>query len=705
MSATTGKTLYRHQVIASLICWGGVITFTLFCYFAGLFQDADNFLYDINMTLRGPIATTGRISLVLMDEESAVRLQRERGQWSRSKLAAALDNLCTAGAEVVGLDMVMSAPDQNPEEDQNLIAAISRCNNVVLARISSARGVHEIAPLDVFQEVMIGDGFIDVPLDQDGVLRRIRFVNAKPQPEGGLELLPSFALELARVYLNLEFVFDFSGADYFLLGAKDRHIRLPYPELLVNYAGDYTAFDVLSFADAANNTFDPALVKGRLVLVGSTLSSEKDFFTTPLSRFRSETSNLNGRFAATEMYVQGSDEPGVACHAHAVENILGQNFLRHLTGPPAALLCLACGIAGLFFFLSGIGWGFELVILFVNLVLIAVISYVALTKWLIRIDSFPLILISLLQFVGGVILQNVFGHKQTAMITSMFGKYVSSGVVKELIKGDITTTLEGQKATLSILFSDLRGFTAISEKLGARDTALLLNTYFDTMIPLVFAQDGTLDKLMGDAIMAFFGAPVEVTDHPAKGAATALNMMKELKILKQRRDIKGLAGLEIGIGLNIGEVTVGNLGSHDFMNYTIVGDAVNLASRLEGLNKIYGTAILLSQFIANELDDRFVVRDLDIVRVKGKQTAVKIYELVEWRSNITEITLAGLTLFEKGLAAYRQQDWNGAERLFKQVLQKLPDDGPAKLYLGRLELMRANPPGPGWDGISNFDHK
>jgi adenylate cyclase len=705
MSATTGKTLYRHQIIASLICWGGVITFTLFCYFAGLFQNADNFLYDINMTLRGPIATTGRISLVLMDEGSAVRLQRERGQWSRSNLAAALDNLCTAGAEVVGLDMVMSAPDQNAEEDQNLIAAISRCNNVVLARVSSARGVHEIAPLDALQEVMIGDGFIDVPLDQDGVLRRIRFVNAKPQQEGGLELLPSFALELARVYLNLEFVFDFTGADYFLLGAKDRHIRLPYPELLVNYAGDYTAFDVISFADAANNTFDPALVKGRLVVVGSTLSSEKDFFTTPLSRFRSETSNLHGRFAATEMYIQGSDEPGVACHAHAIENILSQNFLRHMTGPPGVLLCLACGIAGLLFYLPRIGWVFELVILLVNLVLIVVLSYFALTKWLIRVDSFPLILISLLLFVGGVILQNVFGHKQTAMITSMFGKYLSSSVVKELIKGDITTTLEGQKATLSILFSDLRGFTAISEKLGARDTALLLNTYFDTMIPLVFAQNGTLDKLMGDAIMAFFGAPVEVTDYPAKGAATALNMIKELKILKQRRDIKGLDGLEIGIGLNIGEVTVGNLGSHDFMNYTIVGDAVNLASRLEGLNKIYGTAILLSQFIANELDDRFVVRDLDIVRVKGKQTAVKIYELVEWRSAITDIVLAGLTLFEKGLAAYRRQDWNGAEQLFKQVLQKLPDDGPTNLYLGRLERMRANPPGPGWDGISTFDHK
>lgn len=705
MSAATGKTLKRNQIIASLICCGSIIAFILLSYLTGLFQNADNFFYDINMALRGPIATTGRISLVLMDEESAVRLQRERGQWSRSKLAAALDNLCAAGAEVVGLDMVMSAPDQNPEEDQSLIDAISRCNNVVLARVSSARGVREISPLAAFREVMIGDGFIDVPLDQDGVLRKVRFVNAKPQQQAGLELLPSFALELARVYLNLEFEFDFSGKDYFLLGSKDRHIRLPYPELLVNYVGDYTAFDVISFADAVDNTFDPVLTQGRLVLIGSTISSEKDFFTTPLSRFRSETSNLSGRFAATEIYVQGSDEPGVACHAHAVENILSQKFFRHLTGRPAALICLLCGIAGLFFYLPKVDWVYGIVVLLVNLSLIVAVSYISLTKWLIRIDSFPLILIGMLQFVGGVILQNVFAHKRTAMITAMFGKYVSSGVVKELIKGDITTTLEGRRANLTILFSDLRGFTAISEKHGARDTALLLNTYFDTMIPLVFAQDGTLDKLMGDAIMAYFGAPVEVTDHPAKGAATALNMMKELRLLKQRRDIKGLAGLEIGIGLNTGEVTVGNLGSHDFMNFTIVGDAVNLASRLEGLNKIYGTAILLSQSIANQLDDRFVVRDLDIVRVKGKQTAVNIYELVEWRSTITETALVGLDLFAEGLAAYRRQDWEGAERLFRQVLLKLPDDGPTNLYLARIEQLRSLPPGPEWDGISTFYHK
>ena len=705
MQTTTGRALYRSQVIASLLCCSVITLVTVMAYTSGMLQTADNYLYDLGMSARGTLPTSGRISLVLMDEESAHQLQRERGQWSRGKLAKALDNLCAAGAEVIGLDMIMSAPDQNPEEDSALAAAIGRCNNVVLARVSSAQGVREITALTTFQKAMIGDGFIDVPLDKDGVLRKIRFLNAKPEPDGSLSLLPSFAIEVARVYLNLEYRFDFSGDDYFLLGNRERHLQLPYPELLINFSGSYNVFDIISFADATNNRFDPALVKGRVILVGSTLSSEKDFFTTPLSRFRLEASTLAGRFGDMEKGIQGSDEPGVACHAFAVDNILSQKFFRHLTGMPIAWLCLATGAAGLLFYLLRLGWIYECIILFAGLATIAVIAYLALTQWLIRIDIFPLVLVLNLQFVSGVILQKVFERKQTAMITSMFGKYLSAGVVKELIKGDISTTLEGRRADLTILFSDLRGFTTMSEQLGARDTATLLNTYFDTMIPLVFTHGGTLDKLMGDAIMAFFGAPVPVTDHPVQGATAALNMIDQLKKLKMRTDIEGLASLEIGIGLNTGEVTVGNLGSNDFMNYTIIGDAVNLASRLEGLNKTYATAIIVSQFLASRLDDRFVLRDLDIVRVKGKKTAVTIYELIGWSHEVTESTRRGLAVFADGLNAYRRQDWDEAERLFLEVQGVLPDDGPSRLYLERIERMRTEQPRPDWDGVSAFDHK
>ncbi|MCK4837860.1 MAG: CHASE2 domain-containing protein [Desulfobulbaceae bacterium] len=231
----TGKSLFRDQILFTAICLVLVTGTVIFCYRLGVLTRADNYLYDVNVAWRGPVETSGQVTLVLMDEASAVRLQRHRGQWSRKKLARALDNICGAGAAVVGLDMVLAAPDLDPAADQLLAQAISDCNNIVLARVSAAEGVEEIAPYGLFQEGMIGDGFIDVPLDQDGILRKIRFFNARPLADGSLQLLPSFALELSRLFLDLEFDFDFSGEDHFLMGKPDaKQLRLPYPDLMIN---------------------------------------------------------------------------------------------------------------------------------------------------------------------------------------------------------------------------------------------------------------------------------------------------------------------------------------------------------------------------------------------------------------------------------------------------------------------------------------
>ncbi len=702
----TGKSLFRYQIIFSVICLLLVTGTVIFCYRLGVLSWADNYLYDVNVAWRGPVETSGQVTLVLMDEESAVRLQRHRGQWSRKKLARALENICGAGAAVVGLDMVMSAPDLEPGADQLLAQAISECNNVVLARVSAAEGVEEIAPYGLFQEGMIGDGFIDVPLDQDGILRKIRFFNAKPLADGGLQLLPAFALELVRIFLDLDFDFDFSSEDHFLMGKADvKQLSLPYPDLLINYHGDYTAFTVVSFADVVSNTMNPDDLRDRIVLVGSTLSSQKDFFTTSYSRFHQGDTGLAGRFKTIDENILGSGEPGVACHAHAIETILRQAFIRHMNGLAVIWLTAVLGILGLIFYLPRVGMIMEVVILLFTVTGLVVISYLLFLNNALRLDIAPLILVFFGQFIAGVTLQKSFGRKKTTMITSMFGKYVSSGVVNELIKGDIGTSLEGRREKLTMLFSDLRGFTTISEKLGAKDTGRLLNVYFDTMIPLVFEHQGTLDKLMGDAVMAFFGAPLSLADHPAKAAAAALKMMEKLEGLVQRNDVAGTEDLDIGIGLNTGEVTVGNLGSNAFMDYTIIGDAVNLASRLEGLNKVYGTHILCTEFTARELDDRFLLRELDIVKVKGKAEAVAIYELVGWRDRQDESRLAMASLFGEGLAAYRLQQWERAEELFRKFMETTPDDGPSRLYLERIACFREQPLAAAWQGVTAFDHK
>jgi adenylate cyclase len=225
------------------------------------------------------------------------------------------------------------------------------------------------------------------------------------------------------------------------------------------------------------------------------------------------------------------------------------------------------------------------------------------------------------------------------------------------------------------------------------------------MIPIVFDHQGTLDKLMGDAIMAFFGAPETMDDHAVKAAETALDMVQRLEALKAEKPVKGIEHLRVGIGINTGQVTVGNLGSQRFVDYTVIGDTVNLGSRLEGLNKNYGTSIIVSQSTAFRLDKRFVLRELDLVRVKGKEDAVGIFELVGFREGLDPEVLQRVAHFESALCKYRDQAWRDAEASFRELLKNCPEDGPVKLYLDRTCAMMECPPSSDWECVTVFKTK
>jgi adenylate cyclase len=700
----SAKRLYRIQIYCSLILTGIVAAGVIFSYVYGLFRISDNYIYDLHIKWRGAQKISDRIVLVLMDEKSAAELERHKGTWSRYQLGTAIRNLTDAGAEVIGLDMVMSSPDLDPEADIFLAKAISESNNVVLSKVSASHA-GEIVSLPIFEEGMIGDGFIDVPLDEDEILRKIRFLNAKPLPDGNLQLSPAFSLELARSFYNIDFALDFSEKDYFQIGSeKDKKLKLPYPELIINYKGDYTQFLQIPYADVVMNRFPAGKVKGKIILFGSSLTAQKDFFTTPFTRFQSPVKDYKEKFGAVVEEVLGVKDPGVSCHAYALETILSQEFVKHISGNTVILITALFGIAGLIFYIPAITFMWEALILFAGIFAIAAVSHLLFIKNLIWLDISPSLSILVCQFVFGVMLQKNFDKKRTAHVTGLFGRYVSPGVVDNIIKGDIETTLKGHSQDLSILFSDLRSFTTLSEELGAEDTSVLLNTYFDAMIPLVFKNNGTLDKLMGDAIMAFFGAPVSFPDHPEKAAETALDMMTALKKLKDI-NVRGMDRLNLGIGLNTGTVTIGNLGSNQFMDYTIIGDAVNLASRLEGLNKAYGTNIIASEFTVKRLGSRFLLRELDIVRVKGKENFVTIFEVAGYAENADKRISESINIFHEGLSEYRKKRWDNAENLFKKTLEINPSDGPSGLYLKRIEKFRLSPPPDEWNGSAVFDSK
>ena len=292
-------------------------------------------------------------------------------------------------------------------------------------------------------------------------------------------------------------------------------------------------------------------------------------------------------------------------------------------------------------------------------------------------------------------------EERAQLIRQTFEHYVARPVVDEMLRHPERVKLGGERRRMTVLFSDIRGFTSISETLDSEALVSLLNEFFTPMTRIVLDQGGTLDKYMGDAVMAFFGAPLIQPDHAARACRACLAMREDLVHLNDRWHREGRLPphltLGIGIGLNSGDMSVGNVGSEAVFGYTVIGDNVNLGSRIEGLNKDYGSQILVSEFTVQAAGEGFLFRELDWVRVKGKQKPVAIYELLDAQpAPPDQAKRAGL--YAQGLAAYRARDFAGAETLFAALEERFKD-GPARAFRERCRHYQEDPPPADWDGV------
>jgi adenylate cyclase len=294
-------------------------------------------------------------------------------------------------------------------------------------------------------------------------------------------------------------------------------------------------------------------------------------------------------------------------------------------------------------------------------------------------------------------------------VRSAFGQYLSPEVIRRLLVNP--RLVEPKKTDITVMFSDIRGFTTISEKLDGQDLAHFLNQYLSDMTSLVFEHQGTLDKYIGDAVMAFWGAPFEERGHAAGACQTALKMMERVREMQKKWESEGKPHLDTGIGLNTGVASAGNMGSALRYGYTALGDTVNLSSRLEGLNKDYGTHILVNETTYSAVkNDGFVFRELDLIRAKGKLQPVAIYELI---GRAGESTVYGapqevrhrLELFHQAHEFYRKRRWEDAQKSFLAFLDKWPDDGPSRAYWKRCQEYLFDEPPFGWDGVFTMTHK
>jgi adenylate cyclase len=316
---------------------------------------------------------------------------------------------------------------------------------------------------------------------------------------------------------------------------------------------------------------------------------------------------------------------------------------------------------------------------------------------------YPLLAITLAYGAIGL-QQYVVEEREKRKIRDAFGLYLSPSLARLVSEKPEMLALGGDKRELTVLFSDIRGFTTISEGLEPETLVELLNTFLGDMTDVIFAHDGMLDKYIGDAIMAVWGAPLPQGDHAVRACRAALDMVSRVRTLDEHYKTRGWPALEIGIGVNSGPMVVGNMGSARRLSYTVIGDNVNLASRLEGLNKLYGSHIIVSEATALEAGETVTARELDLVRVKGKRLPARIFEILapgSERAAWAEIAKR----FAAGLAAYRDGRWTDAMSEFAAVLALRPDDGPTQLYLKRCARMAAQPPATEWDGVTDIDAK
>ena len=532
-------------------------------------------------------------------------------------------------------------------------------------------------------------GFFNVYPDVDGVVRRSNLIipYGRSKDLAEWDLYASLDVQSVRSFLNLpndQVVLEFGrvGAYRVVFGDKTEIRTDDLGRVYINFHGPSYTYPHYSMADVIAHNFPAGSFDGKIVLIGATATGIGDLRTTPFG---------------------GLDYPGVEIHANVIDNILHHDFLRRGAQQSLSdlLLILFFGIpVGIWIALVSPRW---MVFGIVLLAVLVAVDYLAFLK-----GSWLNFTIPALTLTANVLLVSLYRtlieEKEKRRVRTAFGQYLSPEVVRRLLLNP--ELVEPRKTEITVMFSDIRGFTTISEKLDAQELAIFLNQYLSDMTQIVFEHRGTLDKYIGDAVMAFWGAPFEEPGHAVLACQTALDMMARIREMQKKWQAQGKPRLDIGIGLNTGVASVGNMGSSLRYGYTALGDTVNLSSRLEGLNKDYGTHILVNEttYLATK-ESGFVFRELDLIRVKGKLQPVVLYELISVSASLSAETQARLDRFRDARARYQQRRWLEAQAAFQSILDQWPDDGPARAYWKRCQEYLFDEPPSNWDGVFTMTHK
>ena len=548
----------------------------------------------------------------------------------------------------------------------------------------AAAGVE--ANLPQLAEAAASYGFFNIGPDADGTLRRALFM-IRYQDQ---DFFPSLDLQMLREYENIP---DQQIAAYIAATGLD-HIQFGNHQFkprqdgtsLINYAGPFHSYPHYSMVDVLEGTLPQNTFRNKIVFVGGTALGIGDLRNTPFQK-------------------QDTGYMGVEVHANILDNLL------HSAEPQCTFLIrgfreelVDIGFIILFGAILGF-WLGHMRPLIATATVLAVLSaflwfvYFSFVHWG-RWYSLVIPAVTLIgSYASITTFRVIFEEREKRKIRKTFGQYLSPGVIS-LIEKDPQKYIRpgGEVKDLTVMFSDIRDFTTLSEGMTPDELVLLLNEYLSAMTDILFQNFGTLDKYIGDAIMAFWGSPYPQNDHAYRACCCALAMSARLEEMNRRWAAKGGREISIGIGLNTGPVNVGNMGSDKRLAWTVMGDNVNLASRLEGMTKQYRTQIIISEGTYAQVSQQFVAREVDKIRVKGKKKPVTIYELLAPADEQATFDPL-LTRYNAGLSAYRNQLWIEAAGIFGELLTRYPVDGPTQVLLQRCLEFREEAPGEDWDGV------
>lgn len=705
-----------------------------------LIKRLDYLLYDWRFNLLNSREHFARsdANIVIIDIDEASLYAEGRWPWPRDKLATLTRNLTEAGAVVIAFDILMSEPQENPtrrlqlqarqagdeamadalapfvertEYDQQLADTFAGVDVVMpflfheqaATRIGQLPApVYSLSPeqaerllavqargytgaLPVLQEAAVGAGFIVPAIDGDGVLRSAPLITQYDNA-----LYPSLSLAMGLAYYFIDGI-DLSVARYNnqldvinWLQFADHRIRTDVAgRVLIPYLGEQGQFPYLSATDVLNQRIEPGVLDNALVLVGTSSVGLADLRTTPV----------------------GTQFPGVEIHATLLNALLAGDFpyTPDIAHTLTALILLVLGI--IYSVISSrIG---PLGLVSATLTLLALLVGLNFYFWHQQKVALPLAS-SLLLTIGLSalhLLQGFLGERRTKQhLSSVFGQYVPQAHIEHMLAHPNEFGFAGETRDMTVLFSDIRSFTTISESLDATELKDLLNRYFTPITESIFNHQGTIDKYVGDMVMAFWGAPLKDPDHARHALEAAVDMINTLSSLNPALNRLGYPTIEVGIGLNTGPMNVGDMGSQFRRAYTVLGDAVNLGARLEGLTKYYGVKILVGPDTFAAIDD-WAFRPIDRIRVKGKLEPVSVYEPISPRDTLSDEWHQELNLWADTYQTYLNRNWALTREKLNELINHSQSPALYQVYLNRLADLEAEGVPPDWDGTYTLTSK